>query len=281
MIFVSVVSVMMSAESSTAAKQLFDAGRQHAKAGRTEQACAAFAQSLDHQRALGTLMNLAACSERLERFADAWRYADEAAMLAGPTSDPREGVARSLQQRVERGVAFIEVHAQALPPGAEAVVLGVSSPLAAPVTQVVVPTGELEVVLRAPGQLTVSKRVMLDSKEVVRLSPWSAPLETLEQAQAFSWFSSGPVPGVVKLSVLRVGAAFPYFGVPSNGCAGGGVFVNGVLEEVTDGLPKWTSVVVRLRSSVGVRVGTSASFKQLRRAGLGRDRTPVLCEAGL
>lgn len=275
-----IVGVLLLAEPASSAKALFEEGRQHAKAGRAEQACTSFAASLEQQRALGTLMNLAACSEQLERLADAWRYADEAAALAERTHDSRGALARALQQRVERGVAFVEVHGDVLPSGAEAVVGGVSTPLAEPVTQVVVPAGELELVLRAPGQLTVSKRVVLGSKEVLGLTPWGR-LDTGEDAQAFVWFASGPLRGPVKLAVLKVDGAFPYFGIAGNGCAGGSVYVSGVLEEPVDELPRWTPVVLRVRSAAGLEVGTSASFKQLRKAGLGRDRTPVLCEAGL
>jgi hypothetical protein len=266
--------VAETADDATLAKRFFEEGRAHVKAGRDEAACEAFAGSLHYQRTLGVLLNLAACSERLERFHDVWRYADEAQVLASRTQDPRGALARALQQRAERFVAFVQVHVDGAK-GGEVVVNGVSSPLGVPVTHLPVPLGPTEVLVRAPGRLTFMKSVTLEAAQVVSMEPWPGQLSPTTAA-SYAWFTPAPVP-TVRLQVQVVDAAFPYFGIPANGCARGSRYVVGLLEETIDGLPAGTRVVVR--SSVTPTAGTSRTFEGLRRAGLGRDGTAVFCDA--
>lgn len=61
------------------AKRLFEEGRALVDQGKTAEACAKFAQSLELERALGTMLNLGECAERTGEFARAWAFYDEAA----------------------------------------------------------------------------------------------------------------------------------------------------------------------------------------------------------
>lgn len=278
MTFSMLVLMTLMAESSTddatLARRFFEEGRAHAKAGRHEAACEAFAGSLHYQRTLGVLLNLAACSERLERYHDVWRHADEAQALAQRTQDPRGALARTLLQRAERFVAFVQVTVETTGTSGELVINGVSTPLGTPVTHVCVPLGPTEVVVRVPGRLTFMKTATLSPGQVLALEPWPHELSATAAA-GYAWFAPAPVT-TLKVAVLGVDQGFPYFGIPANGCAGGSRYVTGVLDESVDGMPVGTRVVVRTASSP--TAGTKRTFDGLRRAGLGRDGTPVFCD---
>lgn len=281
MFLTTIAVLLLGAESSPEvpeAKRLFEAGRAHRRAGRHELACAAFSESLERQRTLGTLLNLASCSEALARFADAWRFADEASVLARASHDPREGVASELRRRAESHVAFVEVHVTRLPRAGELSAAGQVTPLAEPVTHLVVPVGPLHVLMRAPGRLPLKVEATLGAKEVLRLTPWKDPLPSVEAASAHPWFSR--TSGAISFTTRRLERAFPYFGIPDNGCAGGSTYLVGVLAEASDELPAGTEVVVRAKSSLGTKPGLTTKLTRLRRAGLSPGRTPVFCEAG-
>ncbi|MBL8940319.1 MAG: hypothetical protein JNM69_37580 [Archangium sp.] len=259
------------ADEAALAKRFFEEGRAHAKAGRAEAACEAYAGSLHYQRTLGVLLNLAVCSEQLERFHDVWRYADEAQVLAARTQDPRGALARTLQKRAERFVAFVQVNVDA--PG-ELVVNGLTSLLGVPVTLVPVPLGFTEVLVRAPGRLSFVKSATLGPGQVWSLEPWPRELSATAAA-GYAWFTPAAVP-TLKVAVLGVDGGFPYFGVPANGCTGGARYVRAVLDESVDGMSAGTHVVVR--TTMSPTAGTRRTFEGLRRAGLGRDGTPVFCD---
>ena len=258
-------------DDATLAKRFFEEGRAHTKAGHPQAACEAYAGSLHYQRTLGVLLNLAVCSEQLERFSDVWRYADEAQVLAGRTQDPRGALARTLQKRAERFVAFVQVTVDT--PG-ELIINGGSSPLGTPVTHVPVPLGSTEVLVRAPGRLTFVKTATLSAGQVLSLEPWPHELSATSTA-SYAWFTPSAVQ-TMKVTVLGVDAAFPYFGIPANGCTGGARYVRALLDESVDGMAAGTRVVVR--TSASSSAATKRTFVGLRRAGLGRDGTPVFCD---
>jgi tetratricopeptide (TPR) repeat protein len=78
-----------SSGSSTAADQLFNEGRELAKAGQWTKACPKFEASLRLDPALGTRLNLATCYEHLGKFARAWRLYRESVDLAKQAGDVR------------------------------------------------------------------------------------------------------------------------------------------------------------------------------------------------
>lgn len=61
-----------SIDASAIAEQLFDEGRELAKANRWAEACSKFEASLRHDPALGTRLNLATCYEHVGKLARAW-----------------------------------------------------------------------------------------------------------------------------------------------------------------------------------------------------------------
>ncbi len=86
-------------------------------------------------------------------------------------------------------------------------------------------------------------------------------------------------PQDVRIKVVNTVQAFPYFGIPGNGCARGSVFVRGELASVFDGAPAGQRVVLRLddASFPLEKVGNTLVFSGLRRAGIGPDGTLVYC----
>jgi hypothetical protein len=276
-----VIMTMMTEDSdaSSRARRLFDDGRSHLKAGRVAAACDAFAGSLNAQRTIGTLLNLASCSEQLERYTDAWRAAEEAGALANREHDARLSIARAIESRVERFLAFVEIDIEGAWPSADVVVNGVWSPLAETVTQLVVPLGDIDIVVRAPGRLSFRMKKVLASKEVLRLRPWRDSVVSVDDAARYTWFATQRLGAEVKLKVSDVESRYPYFGIPSNGCPGGTTFVKGQLVDATDGLAALTSIVVRTSAASSGKAGSTQTFRGLVRAGLGQDRTPVFCVA--
>src|SRR5262245_8861552 len=85
-----------------AAETLFVEGRKLVEEGSVEAGCAKLAESQTLDPAVGTLVNLADCHERLGRLATAWREFREAAALAARKSDARrEELAMSRAERIE------------------------------------------------------------------------------------------------------------------------------------------------------------------------------------
>src|SRR5690349_24811223 len=77
------------------AAKLFKQGRDAMAAGKLDEACARFAQSLELDPAIGTKLNLADCWEQKGKLAEAYRLFDEAASEAAKESkEGRESFAR-------------------------------------------------------------------------------------------------------------------------------------------------------------------------------------------
>ena len=136
-----------------AAEQLFAAGRQAFERGDFATACPKFEESQRLDPAAGTLINLAACYEKLGRLASAWEAWRGALQVLTPTDERRpavERLAEAMEKRVPR--LFIEL-APGAPPGTrvtrDAVDLGTASlGVGLPVDP-----GRHLVVATAPGRL--------------------------------------------------------------------------------------------------------------------------------
>ncbi|MBE7481667.1 MAG: hypothetical protein HS104_17010 [Polyangiaceae bacterium] len=135
-----------------AAETLFQEGRRAFDAGNYESACQKFAESQRLDPGAGTLINLAACQEKLGRLARAWESWQEA-LRSLPAGDSRRPMvlarAKDIEQRMPR--LSIELAAGA-PDGIEVKRGGVKLGRAAFGVALPVDTGELEIEVTAPGR---------------------------------------------------------------------------------------------------------------------------------
>ncbi|MBK7860794.1 MAG: tetratricopeptide repeat protein [Archangiaceae bacterium] len=124
---------MLSAAPPDSADGLFAEGRRLLKAGKTEEACAAFEKSLALDAALGTLLNLADCNEKRSRLAEARTQFLEAADRAKTAGNAeREQVARArasaLADRLARAEREKSAGTAPAPAGAPVAEPGPSAP---------------------------------------------------------------------------------------------------------------------------------------------------------
>jgi len=84
---ISAVAPRADAQANAIAEQLFNEGRDLAKANRWEEACPKFEASLRQDPALGTRLNLATCFEKIGKLASAWGLYRESADLAKRAGD--------------------------------------------------------------------------------------------------------------------------------------------------------------------------------------------------
>lgn len=78
------------------------------------------------------------------------------------------------------------------------------------------------------------------------------------------------------VNVVSIDFSYPYYGEPGNTCQRGSVFIRATAE--VNGAK--TPVVVRMVDSAGLTPGKEAVLDGVRRAGKGRDGTPVFCASG-
>jgi hypothetical protein len=97
------------------AEAMFLQGRQAMTSGNYAEACPKFAESQRLDPAAGTLMNLAACEEKLGKLASAWQHWKEA-IDALPHDDDRGGFAHSRVVELEKRLSWLTV---ALAPGTD------------------------------------------------------------------------------------------------------------------------------------------------------------------
>jgi len=89
------------ADDSAAAEQLFLDAKTLAEAEQWAEACPKFQASLDLDRTLGTLLNLADCNEKIDKVASAWSQFGEAAQWAERDGDDRQKFATDRQLVLE------------------------------------------------------------------------------------------------------------------------------------------------------------------------------------
>jgi hypothetical protein len=100
------------------AQILFDEGRDQLKAGKTAEACAAFAESQRLDPAIGTQLNLANCYEKLGKTASAWaNYRDVETLARRAGQDVREKLARERAEALEPLLSKLRVEVKAPVPG--------------------------------------------------------------------------------------------------------------------------------------------------------------------
>jgi hypothetical protein len=152
-----------------AAELLFREARKALDAGRTEEACSKFAESQRLDPAPGTLINLAACREKLGQLASAWETWQQALRTLPPQDERRPGVegrAAALESRVPR----LEIRlAEGAPPDAKVVRDGIELGPAALGLPIPVDPGLHRVEVRAPGRAAKSYEVTVAESETKAL----------------------------------------------------------------------------------------------------------------
>jgi len=136
------------------AKRLFDEGRQLLDRGKLEQACRRFAQSLERERAAGTMLNLADCAERAGELARAWSLYDEAAREYERTNKTTSvRFARDRAAALEPRLATVVV--RVADPDIEGLVVRIDDDELAPAAKIsrFHDPGPLKVAARAPGRV--------------------------------------------------------------------------------------------------------------------------------
>jgi tetratricopeptide (TPR) repeat protein len=144
-----------------AAEALFTEGRKAFDAGDYAIACARFAESQRLDPAVGTLINLAACSEKLGKLADAWETWQRALRSLPPGDERRAGVeqrAAAIDKKLPRLAIRLSPNA---PAGAKVVRDGVTLGSASYGVELPVDPGDHEVTVVAPGHKDKSYKTTL------------------------------------------------------------------------------------------------------------------------
>lgn len=112
-----------SAQAESAAERLFAEGRALQARGREDEACLKFEASVAAEPAVGSLLNVATCAERVGHTATAWSRYREAAALASSRGDAeREAVARRAAALIEPRVPKLLLRLPAETPASALVV---------------------------------------------------------------------------------------------------------------------------------------------------------------
>lgn len=155
-----------------AAEALFRAGREAAKRGDHEVACAKFAESERLEPAVGTELNLALCEEQLQHLLSAWRLF-RLVIDRLPEGDSRRTMARRHFDALDARVPRVTLKASTLPPGTQ--IRQGSTRLTYSSLGVAIPVdvGELELVVAAPGRMDKHYRLTLaeGARETLHIEP--------------------------------------------------------------------------------------------------------------
>jgi len=175
-----VVGLARIAAADTESATLFEEGRELAKDGKYDEACAKFARSLELDRAPGTLLNYADCHEHLGHLAQAWRLFDEAARASDTENNPeRAKFARDRAQALVPKTSTIVVKlAAADTPGLAVSIAGRSAKPAPEIREVVDP-GEVTIEVTATNlqPFTKTERAEAGLKIVVDVPALAEPHE--------------------------------------------------------------------------------------------------------
>lgn len=152
-----------SRDSSAAAEALFQEGVTLSENGQWQKACEKFAASEELDVAVGTLLRLGDCYERVGRLASAWARFREAGSLAQTQNMPeREQLARQRAEALEPRLARLTITPPSeIPPGFQVTSHNEPVPKASWGSALPVDAGELIVEARAPGYLTFSRSVTI------------------------------------------------------------------------------------------------------------------------
>lgn len=164
------------------AEVLYRAGRDAARRGDWETACAKLAESQRLDPAGGTLLNLADCEEHRGQLAHAWQHFVQAQALL-PKGDARATFAKTRAAAVDKRLPRLSIRlADGAPPGAH--VMRDDQDLGAPSLGVALPVdpGEHVVVARADGRIDGRAQVTLAEGETREITVAIGPATTATAA---------------------------------------------------------------------------------------------------
>ncbi len=217
-----------------AAEALFTAGREALSAGRVEEACKKFAESYALDEALGALLNLAACHEKLGKTASAWTEYKEAAALAARMEDKkRRKLAEERARALEPELAYLVIEVRGDSEGLRIRRAGVPLGEASYGAATPVDPGSVEVVAEAPGKSPFRRVLHVGPGErvevtVPRLSPLGreAPPATPPDPEEPSARPQEPEPPrAATASGGKPTGAYVLVGLGAVSLVAGGVFV--------------------------------------------------------
>jgi hypothetical protein len=172
-----------------AAEALFQTGRELIDSGDAAAACPKFEASQRLDPALGTMLHLADCYDRIGKFASAWALFEEAASLAASLGQSHRAAlaaerSRALQKKVPRVTVHVPTDARI--EGLELSISSIKVPPTAWDTAVPVDPGEQTVVASAPGRV--------EWRHTVHLSPEQSEVLEIPLLEAL------PAPVAVEVS---------------------------------------------------------------------------------
>jgi hypothetical protein len=144
------------------ATALFDEGRVLMREGRFSEACPKFEKSQRMNPHSGTLLNLAACHERVGKIGTAWVEFHQA--LTAARVDGKEDKARLAEERIaalEPRLPWLSVNVSRPPPDTIVEVDGSVIARAAWGKEMPVDPGEHRLIVSAPGAVTVDRRISI------------------------------------------------------------------------------------------------------------------------
>ncbi len=190
-----------------AAQVLFDRGRSAFDAGRIEEACAAFEESMRLDPANGTLLNLARCHEQQGRVTTAWsEYRDALDMSRRLGQLQRAAVAEAAMARLEPRLPKLKVVMTAPPPGVVITHNGTSHRAAFLGAAMPVDPGAHVISVSAPGREAYETTVHVDEADTHEVVVPALDVETVGDRPS-PLFYAGVVSGSVALTSLVAGAA--------------------------------------------------------------------------
>jgi hypothetical protein len=164
-----------------AAETLFNEGRALRDKGRFEEACERFSRSQQLDPAVGTLLNLGECLEKLDKIASAWGAYRQAIVLAVTRKDERRAsLARRGADRIEPRLARLTITVDGSIPGLTVKRNGARVEAAAYDTPVPVDAGPQVIAATAPDRQPWQTTVELrsggnESVRIPTLEPTSPP----------------------------------------------------------------------------------------------------------
>ena len=155
-----------------AAEALFREARKLVDEGRFAEACEKFAASEKLEAAVGTLLNLGRCYEKLDRTAAAWATYHEAIAVANATGQSeREKIARERADSLEPTLPRLTITVSAQPSGTQLTIKRDGETVLPDLWGVTVPVdpGEHVVEANAPGKKAWSGKTRVQARQVAAL----------------------------------------------------------------------------------------------------------------
>lgn len=202
------------------AQALFEEGRGLATAGKVREACARFEASYDLDAALGTLLNLADCHEKLGHLGRAWWMFDRVARQS-TSNAARARFARERATALEGRLGTVIVRVGARPLDAVTLNVGGFNVPAAAEVVVHVDAGDVAVIATTPRRYETSAHVAVGQVVTVEV-PGAAPA-VAAAPRARGWVIAAAVAGaggtgaLVASGVLAVSAVRNYHDAYTHG----------------------------------------------------------------